>query len=570
MTVNKRIAIAVAVVVVVIVATLIWLSTRLGISPLQIAGLVSSGGDRELRDPMRTPREGTKVLLIALDGIGHDVLQEALQGNRMPHLSQLLGSYEGEVFEHGALARGISVLPSTTMAAWASIYTGEPPAQTGVPGNEWFAREEGLFYAPAPVSASEYTHTMEMLTDDLMGSVIAVPTLYERLDRRAFVALAPVYRGADLFVTPAPETVGAMFLRTVEGISAGDIEREVYSEVDEETAENLLEGIDEHGVPDLQVVYFPGVDLHTHVAEEDPDSELSYLQEVIDMEIGTILNSYREHGVLDDTVVMLVSDHGHIPVLGDDRHALSWDGENEPPALLEQTGFRVRPASLPLAKEGERQDPEEHDYQAVFAYQGAMAYIYLADRSTCVEPGSRCDWSKPPRLEEDVMPVVRAFEQASDNGAGVPALQGTLDMVLAREPRPTDVDALPFEIYQDGALRPIGDYLAENPRPDLLRFEERMSWLAEGPFGHRAGDVLLLTRSGQDRPIEERYYFSHEYRSWHGSPAAQDSYIPLLVIQGSRSGAQIRAQMQESLPDDFSQLDIVPFLLDIFSGSEER
>ena len=87
-------------------------------------------------------------------------------------------------------------------------------------------------------------------------------------------------------------------------------------------------------------------------------------------------------------------------MLDDDRHALEAEGEDEPSALLERVGFRMRPLKLELAD-------DEQDFQATMAYQGAFAYVYLADRSTCTSAGATCDWSRAPRLEEDVLPVVR-------------------------------------------------------------------------------------------------------------------------------------------------------------------
>jgi hypothetical protein len=57
----------------------------------------------------------------------------------------------------------------------------------------------------------------------------------------------------------------------------------------------------------------------------------------------------------------------------------------------------------------------------------------------------------------------------------------------------------------------ISDYLARHPRPDLLQLETRMRQLSAGLYGHRAGDILLLARSGLERSIEERFYFSGPY-----------------------------------------------------------
>jgi len=67
--------------------------------------------------------------------------------------------------------------------------------------------------------------------------------------------------------------------------------------------------------------------------------------------------------------------------------------------VLKQSGYRVRKPLLTLGA-------LDRDYQAVLAYQGFMAYVYLADRSTCAEEHQPCDWPKPPRFKEDVLPAL--------------------------------------------------------------------------------------------------------------------------------------------------------------------
>ena len=47
--------------------------------------------------------------------------------------------------------------------------------------------------------------------------------------------------------------------------------------------------------------------------------------------------------------------------------------------MLGRTGFRVRPFKQTV----DEKDP----FSAVFAYGGALAYVYLADRATC--PGEK-------------------------------------------------------------------------------------------------------------------------------------------------------------------------------------
>jgi hypothetical protein len=346
-----------------------------------------------------------------------------------------------------------------------------------------------------------------------------------------------------------------LVVEVAKGVSGDQtIERETYSELDFTSVDQLLTAIEKYGVPDLQVVYFPGIDLFTHVADAPLLEEVSYLTTVTDSAIGRVLARYDSLGVLDSTYVVFVSDHGHTPVLGDDRHALGAEGDDEPPAVLTRAGFRVRPFVI------EPGDAEQ-DYQATVAYQGAMAYVYLADRSTCPRPGDRCDWARPPRHQEDVLPVLQAFVQANSVGSPIPALEGTLDLVLARATGAAGTDAPPFEVFDGERLVPVGEYLRRNPRPDLLRFEERIRGLGAGPFGNRAGDILLLARSGASRPIEERFYFSGPYHSWHGSPEPQDSEIPLVVARRGADASRIRALVEPHLSPSPSQLDLTPIVL---------
>jgi hypothetical protein len=128
---------------------------------------------------------------------------------------------------------------------------------------------------------------------------------------------------------------------------------------------------------------------------------------------------------------------------------------------------------------------------------------------------------------------------------------------------------LPFQIYDGRRLVPIPAYLEEHPRPDLIDLDRRMKWLSAGPYGNRAGDVLLLSKTGLEHPITERYYFSGPYHSWHGSPSAQDSHVPLILARPNYSGAALQLMIDrvahEPMP---SQLDVVPIVLSLLkSGS---
>jgi len=524
----------------------------------ELAEIAIEDGDHQLRDELRPAKGGTRLLVFAFDGVGAEELHKAIDSGYAARIARLLGKkQDGGLYQNGySVQNALSILPSTTMAAWSSIYSGKPPAETGVPGNEWFAREEMKFYAPAPVSFAQNKHTLKMLNDGLVGNAIKVPTIFEMLNLRSYVSLAPIYRGADIFTTPKPTALAEVFLAVARGVTSDEtMGQEAYKEIDDESVVKLLENIEKNGAADVQVVYFPGIDLYSHIAEYPLEQQEEYFKNVLDSSIGKILDVYEKKGILEETYVMFIADHGHTPVLNDDRHALSSEGGHEPPDLLKKLGWRMRPFEL---------DPVAEDYQATVAYQGAMAFVYLADRSSCPDKNQKCDWKRAPRFKEDVLPLAEAFYKANMTGEGIPEMKGTLDLIFTREPKPVGEPALPFKIFDGKKLVPIGEFLKKNPRPDLLNLEERMNGLSAGPYGHRAGDILLLSKSGLERPIEDRYYFSAPYHSWHGSPTKQDSHVPIVIAKKGGSGQEIKAMVAEVAGHNPSQLDIVPIIRRIF------
>lgn len=534
----------------------------------EAASIVGEDGDRELRKPMRPIRGGTRVLVFALDGVGNDDFLAAVRSGRLPRTSELLGD---EADEEGTFDRAfaasdvLSVLPSSTGAAWTSAFTGEPPGRTGVPGNEWFDRDSFSFHAPNPVSTDRRYQVLGSYNEDRLGRLIRVPTLFERAGVRAHVSLLHVYRGADMINIPEIEPFGTLFNAGLSDVFGADSsEHRFYAKLDEISIKSLEESLERYGVADLQVVYFPGIDLFTHIAASPIESQQHYLETVIDPAIGQVLDIYAEADVLEQTYVLFVSDHGQTPVLPESSGALWRERDDEPPELLRQAGFRVRDRALKTDRD---------DYQAVLAMQGGMAYVYLADRSSCPDEGMSCDWSRPPRTDEDLMVAARMFYEANRTGAHVPRMKDAIDLILARVDSSSGSDAPPFEVFDGDRLVPLATYLHHNPRPDLLDLENRLADLATGPHGHLAGDILLLSRMSLDVPLEDRTYFGTPYHTWHGSANAYDSRVLFALahpaMYGSALGRLMRdaLDMRDSRASGFSQVDLTPLILHLLGRS---
>ena len=520
----------------------------------EIVDLAEDGGGRVLREPMRPARGTDRVLVIALDGVGEEALARALEDGDLPAFSALTGGARGGgLFEHAVQVPGVvSVFPSVTAAGWAATFTGAPPAVSGVVGNEWFDRDSVATTAPVPLRVDTYEQTVAVWSDGLLNRVLEAPTVFERAGVRSHVSLGFVYRGADWVGLPDPSDVGDVLEGALGTLVSGP--DQAFAQVDDDAVAGAARGAERYGLPDLQVVYLPGPDLAAH--ELGLEGRRAYLREHTDADIEAVLEVYRRRGALEGLTVVVVSDHGQVDVLEDDRHSLGTDGDDEPPALLRALGYRLAGAGL------------EADSTANLAlvYGGGVAALTVANGAACAR-GARCDWSVAPDLEADVLPLARAL-QAADRGAyDVGGLEGALDLVLVRASDPSGRTAPPFRVLEDGDPIAVGDFLARHPRPDLVDLERRLGWLTDGPLGHRAGDVLLLAVTGEDRPLAERFYFAEPRRTAHGGASPAQSFVGLLVVRPGASGSDLRREVRAAIGDAPSTLDVTPLLLSLLGAT---
>jgi Type I phosphodiesterase / nucleotide pyrophosphatase len=523
-----------------------------------VLNTIRTGGEETLAsNPPPTASSGPRLIIFALDGATPDQLMQAIRSGGAPNLAGLLGRETRQgLFEHGyAAPEARSILPSSTIAAWAAIFTGAPPSSNGVTGDEWFDRETATFYAPVPVSVVDTADMSKVVSDDLIGKALKTPTLYELAQKNAYVSLLSVHRGATLYTTVSPASLTDFLSFLIKGTLKGDEpEQSFAAALDISATQKLVDAMDTKELPNIQIVYFPGIDMFTHYSEDRLDGQVRYLHRVTDKNIGDVLEAYRRKDALENTYVIVISDHGQIPTLYDERNELNADEDKSPFAVLERSGFRVRKPLLNLPN-------RDVNFQAVFAYQGFMAYVYLADRSTCGQKHQACDWGKPPRFKQDVLPALRAFDKANRSGAIVPELKGTIDLIFGREPTPLDQAAKPFQVFDGRKLVPIGEYLRRHPRPDLIDLERRLQWLGAGPYGNRAGDILLLAKACTRLPIEQRFYFASVlHYTWHGSACEEDSRIPFILAQVGGNGERMQTLMRKFVGEVPTQLDLTPLV----------
>jgi predicted AlkP superfamily pyrophosphatase or phosphodiesterase len=179
-----------------------------------------------------------------------------------------------------------------------------------------------------------------VVEDDLIGQLLSAPTLYELTKRKSHVSMLSVHRGATLYTTVAPSSFTNFLSFLIKGTLKGiDAEKSFSAALDDSAVQKLIEAIDTRGLPDLQVVYLPGIDIFTHVSENRLESQARYLQYVTDKRIGDVLDAYRKRGALDGTYVIIISDHSQIPTLNDTKHKLGTDAKNHPSDCSQRVAF---------------------------------------------------------------------------------------------------------------------------------------------------------------------------------------------------------------------------------------
>ncbi|MBP7693707.1 MAG: alkaline phosphatase family protein [Anaerolineales bacterium] len=470
-----------------------------------------------------------RLVLIDIDGLRRDVFTQALAAGALPHLARLLGGADAGAGLH---FEPVSNAPSITFCCQSSIFTGAHPEQHGIMGNQFFdrfgRRTGGMprHYAFDVGDTLAVDDAVRVFTGPagLIGETLApeTPTLYEHAAARGLtstVAFNMIARGATHWLKPnlvdiARFTKGGGLL----GISAEQYDGQMVAAL---TA-HLRAG----ARPDVLTAYFMGLDHHSH--EHGPDHQTEYLTRVVDAQVGGLTAELERAGMFADTLFAIVSDHGQIGVVADDRHALrlGFPFDREMGYLFDALGLDVHD------KPGEGPHCD-----AVVACNGGLAHVYLKHRAGA--------WADPPRFETDVLPVARAFWAAHQTGQHAPDLLGALALVLVRAVERDGWDADYRALTPAGQLVPIAEFLAAHPEIQMVEAAQRLRHLA-APV---SGDVVLAANYAAG------FYFGAPLKGVHGGlhPDDSEAVLSLGWPAGARSEpaqtAALRAAAQTAVAE---------------------
>jgi hypothetical protein len=320
--------------------------------------------------------------IIDVDGVRRDTIEQLYDAGRLPNFRRILAN--ARWFD-----RASTVLPSVTMPAQAALFTGAPPEQHGIPGNQWYDRNTGRLYdyvSPSGLACTYGFATMAgtRCTGGLGNLHLRAPTLYEAATRAGLtseVVYSQYWKGAT-HAMPPTEPEALLFIR---GSSID------WPSFDREMTARAVAGLKAHGVPAILTVYFAGADTAGH--QRGLAGQVDYLTRIIDPLLGRILDTYQ---ALDpdwpaDTMFVMTSDHGRTDV---QAHAED--------LTLAADLLAALPAGAHVAK------------------NGGMGFVYLdhAEREDLPELAERLTGASP------------AVESVRVHGAGDAARSGDLIVVL--------------------------------------------------------------------------------------------------------------------------------------------
>lgn len=321
-----------------------------------------------------------------LDGIRPYVLRDAIEAGEVPNLAAL--AERGE-----AVWDAVSVFPSITPAATAAIATGEAPAGSGIVGHAWYDERERrvvvygamteTVMATGPIKVF-HNNVWRMNRDDLGAA-----TLFETLHDRGFdgacvnfpvrkgrhthpvrMKTVEAYRRNGRHLGPSVEGpkeyfMGDLFYSRETGFNGrkanGGLRRSVGIN-DEYAAHVGAMLVREKAAPFNLVYFFKGDSIAHHHGLEAQRSWLA----TADGYVGRIFDAAGGvDQLLEDYAVLALSDHGHAPLLPENRYV----NLRAIPGLKVSSGVKAR---------------FDRDVDAVVVPNGRSALLYLRDG---VKPG---------------------------------------------------------------------------------------------------------------------------------------------------------------------------------------
>ena len=539
------------------------------------------------------------VVILAIDGLDQDTLVKYLIQNppRKPGgLHDLLGARvdaSGLVLTKGiAVQQPTTVFPSYTYAAWTSMFTGVFPGAHGIAGNSLFFREREIarYYTEYHIDAVKAQLGDDFLSDDINGQVKTIYQYIGQSGGQSSVVHHMLTRGSGQgAIRPDFDTLLSYQQNRSKAVDENALWEAVKSIQDFNGA--AKEGA-ELQLPSLMTIYFAGLDHAEHLSPENPEqARLEYIKHLDDLiakfiagDRAIVRNHHatpvsdvtpidpiqwqglRNEPVMQRTLFVLVSDHGHTPidwdkVLGIEDLKVAFteltdtSGKAyhlEIPALVNESFLSGIRASFGFLSNG-----------TISGAANVVATLNGGALGFHVKP-AQGHWKDDPDYQGDIAPILEhLLLTLHKNEHGPEAVLYKRDSRYVYIPYRYDgatIQLLPA-VHLDQS--PLNNAAYPMAARRLIGLASR---LPTDPLS--APDIILLA----DRSKKLTYLNKQDWRvlegldvakhrhfhSDHGHLNASDSLVPIIFVRGGQEGSEALGTICEA-----SLVDVTPTILDV-------
>jgi len=539
------------------------------------------------------------VVIFAIDGLEQGTLEKYLVQNspqRSGGLHDLLGvrvDASGlRLTKAIAVQRPTTVFPSYTYPAWTSMFTGVFPGAHGITGNSLFFRDREVarYYTEFHIDAAKVQLETDFFSDDINP---LVKTMYEYIGQQGGESLVVHHmltRGSE----PGAMSADLDTLLSYEQNRSEAVDENALWEA-VKALQDFNSGAKEGGelkLPSVMTIYFAGLDHAEHLSPGNPEkARLEYLKHLDDLiakfiggDPGILRNHHetpvsdlspsdpiqwqglRQEAVMQRTLFVLVSDHGHTPiiwdkVLGMEDLKMVFDElsdisgrtyQLETPTFYEENFLSGVRSLLGFFSDGR----VSSDSNIVATLNGGALGFHVKP-----EQGQ---WKDDPDYQRDIVPVLKhVLFTLHKNEQGPEAVlykHNDRYVFIPYHYDETSIQLLPPVDLDESPLNHADYPLA------VRRVNGLAARLPGDPLS--APDIILLADRSkgssffnkQDwRVLEKLDVSTHRhFHSDHGHLRASDSLVPIIFVRGDQEGNEELGTICEA-----SVVDVTPTLLDI-------
>ena len=450
---------------------------------------------------MASKHSWKRFIFILVDGSSYQVFNDLVQDGTLSNIKKY-------VIDRGALKKAVTTFPSTTGPAFIPFFMGRFPGPANIPGIRWLSKKQ--FQNPHRFRSPGICSYMGMEALSFSAHLPNNPTLFN--------FFSPVNNIYNLLTRGCPPSSNlTRWIKPLVYTYAHFSER--WRFVNAIASRRLLKAV--RGDAEFVMCLFPAVDTFSHLSHTRSTDVIDTYREV-DRTVGEVCQILQASKELDNTLIMITSDHGmsnthtHIDL----------------PRHLDNLGWRC--LHYPLLW-------RQRTQSASMVSGNGMAHLYFKDgasdngennRST---PKPQNGWGG--RLSFEQLNRMGVSESLLEiEGLAFVAGQSEEGAIIVQNR--TGVGKITCEnetfSYQFQGGDPLGYgvcYQNLSSRDALIQtynseYPDGLVQLWQIFQGDRTGDLVLSARPGYD--LRARYEYP-EHHATHGALNAEQMFVPLAI-----------------------------------------